>query len=548
MGWVFGFGDGRADGGRGMEDRLGGKGAGLAEMSRLGLPVPPGFTIATDVCMQYLRNGRRFPDDLAGQVTHALVALERNLGSRFGDAADPLLLAVRSGARASMPGMMDTVLNLGLNDVTVIGLAARSGNDRFAWDSYRRFIQMYGNVVSGIAHHRFEDILEQAKDVRRIERDTDFDAADWQAIVAAYKDLVQDETGEPFPQDVHDQLWGAVGAVFRSWNSPRAIAFRVLYDIPEEGGTAVTIQAMVFGNMGDDCATGVAHTRNPSTGENVLCGEFLINAQGEDVVAGLRTPHCLTRAERLAGCSEPPSLEEAMPEAFHRLQAVRTILERHYRDLQEIEFTVQRNRLYVLQTRSARCSPDAAIRIAVELCREGLIDRTEAVSRVDPALLAQVRRPVIDPQAPRTVIVRGLPASPGVATGYVVFDAEEAADRSERGETVILVRKETSPNDVRGMCAAAGILTGRGGVTSHAAVIARGMGKPCITGAADLRFDPRVRAVRVGTLTIRDGDLLTIDGTTGEVMLGRIPTIDPELSPDAVTLLTWAESSSLTAV
>ncbi|HYE48170.1 MAG TPA: pyruvate, phosphate dikinase [Azospirillaceae bacterium] len=539
--WVYSFGEGKAEGRADMKNLLGGKGANLAEMSNLGLPVPPGFTISTDVCTYYYANGRSYPADLRTQVGDALASVERIIGAKFGDPADPLLVSVRSGARASMPGMMDTVLNLGLNDVTVQGLATRSGDARFAYDSYRRFIQMYGNVVLGVDHHHFEDILENHKRDRNLDYDTDLAAADWQTIIEGYKAAVEHELGRPFPQDVQEQLWGAIGAVFGSWMNQRAITYRKLHDIPAEWGTAVNVQAMVFGNMGADCATGVAFTRNPSTGENVFYGEYLINAQGEDVVAGIRTPQHLTVAGKEANGSTLPAMEESMPEVFRQLDAVRLKLERHYRDMQDIEFTVQQQKLYMLQTRTGKRTAAAALKIAVDMAREGLIDEATAVQRIDPKSLDQLLHPTLDPKAQRTIIAKGLPASPGAASGKVVFSADEAEKLSEMGEAVILCRVETSPEDIHGMHAARGILTTRGGMTSHAAVVARGMGRSCVAGAGELRIDYKTGVMMVRDVKVKAGDTITIDGSTGEVMLGEVPTIQPELSGDFATLMGWAD-------
>jgi pyruvate,orthophosphate dikinase len=537
--WVYSFGDGQAEGRADMKNLLGGKGANLAEMSNLGLPVPPGFTITTEVCTYYYKNNRTYPADLRDQVAAALARVERIIGARFGDAENPLLVSVRSGARASMPGMMDTVLNLGLNDVTVDGLVKRSGDARFAYDSYRRFIQMYGHVVLGVDHHHFEDILDHAKRDRGITLDTDMTAEDWQAVIEGYEGVVEQETGHPFPQEVQQQLWGAIGAVFGSWMNPRAITYRRLHDIPAEWGTAVNIQAMVFGNMGTDCATGVAFTRNPSTGENAFYGEYLVNAQGEDVVAGIRTPQHLTIAGKQANKSTLPAMEEVMPEVFRQLDDVRLTLERHYRDMQDIEFTVQQSKLYMLQTRTGKRTAAAALKIAVDLCTEGLIDKAEAVRRIDPASLDQLLHPTLDPKAPRTVIARGLPASPGAASGRIVFSANEA--EAQLGEAVILCRIETSPEDIHGMHAARGILTTRGGMTSHAAVVARGMGRACVAGAGEVRIDYKAQTLSVRHVAVKAGDVITIDGSTGEVMLGEVPTIQPELSGDFAILMAWAD-------
>ncbi|MDR3517970.1 MAG: pyruvate, phosphate dikinase [Azospirillaceae bacterium] len=539
--WVYSFGNGVAEGRASMKNLLGGKGANLAEMSSLGLPVPPGFTITTEVCTYYYANDRRYPDDLTARVTVALAQIEKLVGGTFGDPAHPLLVSVRSGARASMPGMMDTVLNLGLNDVTVRGLIERGGDPRFAYDSYRRFIQMYANVVLNVEHHHFEDVLEHHKRDHNQTLDTDLGAADWQQVIEGYKAVVAAELGEPFPQDVHKQLWGAIGAVFGSWMNPRAITYRRLHDIPAEWGTAVTVQAMVFGNMGEDCATGVAFTRNPSTGENVFYGEYLVNAQGEDVVAGIRTPQHLTIAGKLANKSTLPAMEEVMPRVFHELNEIRLTLERHYRDMQDVEFTVQQGKLYMLQTRTGKRTAPAALKIAVDMVREGVIDQATAVSRIEAQSLEQLLHPTLDPKFKRDVIAVGLPASPGAASGKVVFSADEAEKMAGRGEAVILVRIETSPEDIHGMNAARGILTTRGGMTSHAAVVARGMGRACVAGAGELRIDYKGQVVLARGRTVKAGDIITIDGSTGQVMLGEVPTIPPEMSGDFATLMGWAD-------
>jgi pyruvate,orthophosphate dikinase len=539
--WVYAFGNGAAEGRAGMRDLLGGKGANLAEMSNLGLPVPPGFTITTEVCTWYYDHDRTLPDDLGGQVDAALAEIGKIVGATFGDAANPLLVSVRSGARASMPGMMDTVLNLGLNDRTVEGLARLSGDPRFAYDSYRRFIQMYSDVVLGVAHHHFEELLEAHKESRGLNLDTELGADDWKELVAAYKGRVKEELGKPFPESVEEQLWGAIGAVFGSWRSPRANTYRRLHDIPESWGTAVNVQAMVFGNMGETSATGVAFTRDPSTGERAIYGEFLVNAQGEDVVAGIRTPQYLTKAGRENAGDTKPSMEEALPEVYRELVQVFDRLERHYRDMQDIEFTVQKGKLFILQTRSGKRTAKAALKIAVDLANEGLIERREAVTRVEPGALDQLLHPTLDPKAPRDVIARGLPASPGAASGQIVFTADDAEKAKNEGRKVILVRVETSPEDIHGMHAAEGILTSRGGMTSHAAVVARGMGRPCVSGAGSLRIDYQAQTLVVGPARLKRGDVITIDGATGEVMAGEVPTVQPELSGDFATLMGWAD-------
>ncbi|HVI88853.1 MAG TPA: pyruvate, phosphate dikinase, partial [Dongiaceae bacterium] len=539
--WVYRFGDGQAEGRADMRNLLGGKGANLAEMSALGLPVPPGFSITTEVCTYYYAHEKNFPADLKDQVDAGIAEVEKITGMKFGDAAAPLLVSVRSGARVSMPGMMDTVLNLGLNDETAAGLAKQSGDARFAYDSYRRFIQMYGNVVLGVEHHHFEEILDLHKTDLGVSLDTDLTADHWRKVIADYKAKVEEEIGKPFPQEPRTQLWGAIGAVFASWNIPRAITYRKLNDIPEDWGTAVNVQAMVFGNMGSDCATGVAFTRNPSTGEKEFYGEYLVNAQGEDVVAGIRTPQHLTIAGKKANNSNLPAMEEVMPAVFAQLNDVRHQLETHYRDMQDIEFTVQKGKLYMLQTRNGKRTAQAALKIAVDLCSEGLIDKKTAVQRIDPTSLDQLLHPTLDPKAKREVVARGLPASPGAACGAVVFTADEAEDRAAKGDKVILVRVETSPEDIHGMHAAVGILTTRGGMTSHAAVVARGMGRPCVSGAGDLRVDAATKHITVRGQKILDGDIITIDGGTGEVMIGAVPTIEPQLSGDFATLMGWAD-------
>jgi pyruvate,orthophosphate dikinase len=525
-----------------MRNLLGGKGAGLAEMANLGLPVPPGFTITTEVCTHYYANGNAYPTELTGQVDRALADVGRITGKGFGDKSNPLLVSVRSGARASMPGMMDTVLNLGLNDETVVSLAKKSGDRRFAYDSYRRFITMYSDVVLGIDHHHFEDILDDHKDRNGYELDTDLTADDWAELVERYKERVEEELGEPFPQDPAKQLWGAIGAVFGSWMNQRAITYRRLHKIPESWGTAVNVQAMVFGNMGETSATGVAFTRNPSTGEQALYGEFLLNAQGEDVVAGIRTPQEITEKARVAAGSDKPSMEKSLPDAFKELTRIYAVLEKHYRDMQDLEFTVEQGKLWMLQTRSGKRTAKAALRIAVELANEGLITREEAVARVEPQALDQLLHPTIDPSAERKVLAVGLPASPGAAAGEIVFSADDAEAMKAEGHRVILVRVETSPEDIHGMHAAEGILTTRGGMTSHAAVVARGMGKPCVSGAGTLRVDYTAGTLSVAGQPFRQGDYITIDGSTGEVLAGRVPMIEPELSGEFATLMGWADA------
>ncbi|MBN9599031.1 MAG: pyruvate, phosphate dikinase [Afipia sp.] len=539
--WVYIFGDGKSEGKAGMRDLLGGKGANLAEMANLGLPVPPGFTIPTSVCTYFYNNDKTYPKDLKAQVEKALVTIGKVTGKVFGDSKNPLLVSVRSGARASMPGMMDTVLNLGLNDDTVEALAEKSGDRRFAYDSYRRFITMYSDVVLGFEHHHFEDILDSYKDGKGYSLDTDLTADDWVAVVGKYKDAVAQETGKDFPQDPHAQLWGAIGAVFGSWMTARAVTYRRLHDIPESWGTAVNVQSMVFGNMGDSSATGVAFTRNPSTGEKKLYGEFLINAQGEDVVAGIRTPQDITEAARKESGSGKESMESALPDAFKELTRIYKLLEKHYRDMQDLEFTVEQGRLWMLQTRNGKRTTKAALRIAVELANEGVISKKDAITRIDPASLDQLLHPTIDPNAKRDVIATGLPASPGAASGEIVFSSDEAAKLQADGHKVILVRVETSPEDIHGMHAAEGILTTRGGMTSHAAVVARGMGKPCVSGCGMVRVDYGRGTMTVGNRTFKAGDVITIDGSVGQVLAGRMPMIEPELSGEFGTLMGWAD-------
>ncbi len=527
---VYGFGAGKADGKGSMKELLGGKGANLAEMCSLALPVPPGFTITTEVCVEYYANQKKLPEVLTAQLEDALAQVEKTVGAKFGDGENPLLVSVRSGARASMPGMMDTVLNLGLNDVTVKALAKKTGNERFAYDSYRRFIQMYSDVVLELDHYHFEEMIDQKKLDREITLDTEMNTEDLKDLVEQFKAKVAEELGKPFPESVHEQLWGAIRAVFNSWMSARAKKYRELHDIPENWGTAVTVQAMVFGNMGDDCATGVAFTRNPSTGERAYYGEFLINAQGEDVVAGIRTPQPL---------SEMPAV---MPKVYKELTDVFDKLETHYRDMQDIEFTIQNDNLWMLQTRNGKRTAAAAVRIAVEMVSEKRIDKKEAIKRIDPLSLDQLLHPTLDPNAKKTVLATGLPASPGAASGKVMFTAEDAEVMAlEHKEKVILVRIETSPEDIHGMHAAQGILTARGGMTSHAAVVARGMGKPCVSGAGEIRIDYTKKQMQVMGHTIKEGEIITINGGTGEVMLGEIPTVQPKLSGEFNTLMGWAD-------
>ncbi|PCI56988.1 MAG: pyruvate, phosphate dikinase [Alphaproteobacteria bacterium] len=546
--WVYNFGKDNNDGDASLRNLLGGKGSNLAEMASLGLPVPPGFTITTEVCTHYYDNGNEYPAELIAQVEESLAAVEKTMGMEFGGVDNPLLVSVRSGARVSMPGMMDTVLNLGLNDETVVGLAKQANDERFAWDSYRRFVQMYGDVVLGVDHHDFEDVLDTYKRDEGLAQDTDITAEGWKEIVAEYKELVERELGKPFPTDPKEQLWGAIGAVFSSWMIPRAITYRKINEIPATWGTAVNVQSMVFGNMGDDCATGVAFTRDPSTGENYFYGEYLVNAQGEDVVAGIRTPQSLTKLGREKEGGKLLSMEENMPEVFKQLDDLRFKLEKHFRDIQDIEFTVQTGTLYMLQTRTGKRTAAAALKIAVDMVEEGLITQEEALLRVEPQSLDQLLHPTLDPKAKRNVISKGLPASPGAASGIVVFTANEAEIKAHAGEAVILCRQETSPEDIHGMHVAAGILTSRGGMTSHAAVVARGMGKPCVAGAGELYIDQHEKVIRKGDIEIKEGDIVTIDGATGEIMIGRVETIKPKLSGDFEILMGWADERRRMAI
>jgi pyruvate,orthophosphate dikinase len=523
-----------------MKELLGGKGANLAEMTRLGVPVPPGFTISTDVCASYQKNGGFLPDRMKREALAALAKVERLMGRGFGAPEAPLLVSVRSGARASMPGMLDTILNLGLNDATVNGLA-RGKDARFAFDSYRRFLAMYGAVVLEIPQDRFESRIEARKAERNLRLDVELTANDWQRIVREFHEIVVEHTGKPFPQDPAEQLWGAVAAVFRSWDNARARRYRKIHEIPESWGTAVNVQAMVFGNMGDDCATGVAFTRDPSTGDKLFYGEYLKNAQGEDVVAGIRTPQPINRASRREGQGPLPTLEEEMPRAYRELVRIYQKLERDYRDMQDIEFTIESGKLWMLQTRTGKRTTQAAVKIAVDMAREGLISREEAVCRIDPHSLDQLLHPTLDPNAERKVVAKGLPASPGAASGRIVFSADEAEARAKGGEKLILVRIETSPDDIHGMHAAQGILTARGGMTSHAAVVARGMGKCCVAGCGELRIDYATAEMRVRGVLLRAGDLITLDGSTGEVMQGEVATVTPALGGAFTELMRWAD-------
>ncbi|AGF75499.1 pyruvate, phosphate dikinase [Bartonella vinsonii] len=539
--WVYSFGDGHAEGSASKRNLLGGKGANLAEMSNLGLPVPPGFTLTTEVCNFYYANGKTYPEELQEAVKQALKRIGEQTGREFGHEKRPLLLSVRSGARVSMPGMMDTVLNLGMNDEAVKAIALQANNERFAYDSYRRFIQMYSNVVLGLDHTSFEEILDEAKVRKGYAVDTEMTADDWKDVIVSYKAYVQEQLDKPFPQDPEQQLWGAIGAVFSSWMTARAITYRRLHNIPESWGTAVNVQAMVFGNMGEDSATGVAFTRNPSTGKKELYGEFLVDAQGEDVVAGIRTPQNITENARIVAGSNKPSLEKIMLEAFLNLCQIAQKLEQHYRDMQDLEFTIEKGKLWMLQTRSGKRTVRAALKMAIEMVEEGLISREEAVMRIDAKSLDQLLHPTLDPKAARFVVARGLPASPGAATGEIVFTSEEAETASAEGRKVILVRVETSPEDIHGMHAAQGILTTRGGMTSHAAVVARGMGKPCISGAGNVRIDYNTNTMFASGQNFKKGDVITIDGGSGEVLKGKVAMLQPELCGDFAKLMEWAD-------
>ena len=546
--FVYSFGQNSTDGNAEMHDLLGGKGANLAEMSSIGIPVPPGFTITTEVCAHYNDNSNNFPKELENQVWEAIASIEAQIGSKFGDPENPLLVSVRSGARASMPGMMDTVLNLGLNDKTVSGLASQSGDERFAYDSYRRFIQMYGDVVLGVEHYNFEEILADHKQGKGLSMDTELTVSDLKEIVSAYSEIVEKHTGKPFPEDPTEQLWGAVAAVFGSWMNERAKVYRGLHNIPDDWGTAVNVQSMVFGNLGSSSGTGVCFTRNPSNGDNVFYGEFLINAQGEDVVAGIRTPQPLTNAEKISSNNELPSMEEVMPKIFIELCEVRKSLENHYRDMQDIEFTIQRDKLWILQTRNGKRTARAGLSIAVDLAESGLISKEEAISRIDPIALDQLLHPTLDPNAPRNVLGRGLPASPGAATGKVVFSSTEAEELATKGEKAILVRIETSPEDIGGMHASAGILTTRGGMTSHAAVVARGMGRPCVAGAGEISVDYQDKNFLASGQIVKKGDVITIDGARGEVILGAVETIQPEMTGEFGIFMDWVDNIRSMAV
>ena len=543
--YVYKFGDGRAEGKAEMKLLLGGKGANLAEMSNLGVPVPAGFTISTEVCKEYYDNDGKYTDEVVQQVKEGVAHIEGIMGAKFGDKENPLLVSVRSGAPASMPGMMDTVLNLGLNDDTVSGIIAQSGNERFGWDSYRRFVQMYGDVVLGMKPESkeeedpFEIIIQDMKEKKGVDLDTDLSAEDLKELVSLFKDAIKKSTGKDFPTDPWEQLWGAISAVFGSWNNQRALTYRKLNNIPADWGTAVNVQSMVFGNMGDDCATGVAFTRDPATGERIFYGEYLINAQGEDVVAGIRTPQPINESTK----SDPShkTLQEVMPQAYAELESIYKKLESHYRDMQDIEFTIQRGKLWMLQTRNGKRTAAAAVRIAVEMFEEGLIDKKTAIMRVEPEQLDQLLHPTFDPNASKTVIAKGLPASPGAATGRIVFHADDAEEWTARGEKVILVRIETSPEDIGGMNVAKGILTARGGMPSHAAVVARGMGICCVAGCSAININYKNREMVVDGKAYKEGDWISLDGSKGEVIEGKVPTVDPELSGNFGKLMSWAD-------
>ncbi len=541
--WVYNFEDTPQADKTSLKNLLGGKGANLSEMIRIGLPVPPGFTITTAACNEFYKLDQNYPVELKDQVSEAIKKVETKIKKVFGDENDPLLVSVRSGARVSMPGMMDTVLNLGLNDKTVIGLAKKTNNETFAYDSYRRFIQMYSNVVLNVDHHNFEDLIENYKLTKGVVLDTELQAEDWKSLIVSFREQIQKEIGKDFPQDVHEQLWGAVGAVFQSWRNQRAKTYRKLNNIPEEWGTAVNVQSMVFGNMGSDCATGVAFTRNPSTGENSFYGEYLINAQGEDVVAGIRTPQNITKKARLESGSEELSMEESMPDVYQELVSIYLKLEKHYRDMQDIEFTDENKKLWMLQTRSGKRTAKAGIKIAVDMVEEKLINKDEALLRIDPKILDTLLHPTLDPKAKKDVIAKGLPASPGAASGKVTFTADDAETLKAQNQKTILVRLETSPEDIHGMNAAEGILTCRGGMTSHAAVVARGMGRPCVSGAGTIQIDYKAKNFRVGDREVKEGDIITIDGSTGEVMVGEVTTIKPDISGDFSTIMSWADEA-----
>ena len=540
--WVYDFDRKIKSGKAPLKNLLGGKGANLSEMIKIGLPVPPGFTISTEACNEFYKSNQKYPKSLEKQVKTSIKNIEKKLKKNFGDKKNPLLVSVRSGARVSMPGMMDTVLNLGLNDETVQGLYKKTNNEKFAYDSYRRFIQMYSNVVLGVDHHNFEDLIEKYKLTKGVVLDTDLEASDWKELILNFREVIKEQTKKEFPQNVFEQLWGAIGAVFLSWKNQRAKTYRKLNNIPEEWGTAVNVQSMVFGNMGSNCATGVAFTRNPSTGDKNFYGEYLINAQGEDVVAGIRTPQNITLKARKESGSNEPSMEEAMPKVYQQLVKIYKKLEKHYKDMQDIEFTVENNKLWMLQTRSGKRTAKAAIKIAVDMVSEKLIKKEEALLRIDPKILDTLLHPTLDPKAQKNIIAKGLPASPGAASGKVIFTANEAEQLKSQSQKVILVRQETSPEDIHGMNAAEGILTCRGGMTSHAAVVARGMGKPCVSGVGNIQIDYENKEFKINDLVIKENDIITIDGSTGEVIKGEVPTIKPDMSGDFSTIMSWADN------
>ena len=543
--YVYNFGAGKADGAAEMKNLLGGKGANLAEMSNLGIPVPAGFTITTEMCTVYYKMNRNYPPELDKQIREAVAYVEKIMGSKFGDPENPLLVSVRSGARVSMPGMMDTVLNLGLNAQTVKGLIKKSGNERFGWDSYRRFVQMYGDVVLGLKPESkdeedpFEVVMQKKKEERGVKLDTELTAEDLKELVSEFKALVKERRGLDFPEDPWKQLWGAIEAVFGSWNGARAIKYRQLNGIPDDWGTAVNVQAMVFGNMGENCGTGVAFTRDPATGKNIFYGEYLLNAQGEDVVAGIRTPQPVNKGTKTS--ADQQTLEEEMPEAYKTLDDIYNKLEKHYRDMQDIEFTIQQKKLWMLQTRTGKRTAAAAVKIAVDMVEEGLIDKKTAVSRLQPSQLDQLLHPTFDPKAKKQVIAKGLPASPGAASGRVVFHSDDAEEWAKKGEKVILVRIETSPEDIGGMSVAQGILTAFGGMTSHAAVVARGMGKCCVAGCGGIEINYKNRLFKANNLEVKQGDWISLDGSIGQVMLGQVSTVKPDLSGDFGTIMKWAD-------
>ena len=538
---VFSFDDKSLKKAKNKRNILGGKGLNLAEMGRLGLPVPPGFTITTEVCDTFYKNKKKLPNKILKEIEKEINYIEKKTRKKFGDLKNPLLVSVRSGARISMPGMMDTILNLGLNDKTVKALSEKTSNGRFAKDSYRRFIQMYSNVVLGIKSHLFEELIDNYKLTKGVLSDTELDESDWDGLIKNFKDLVKTEKKIEFPQDIKKQLYGAISAVFLSWNSQRAKTYRRLNQIPDHWGTAVNVQAMVFGNMGEDCSTGVAFTRNPSTGEKAFFGEYLINAQGEDVVAGTRTPQHITKKSKKDSGSTALSMEEAMPKVYNQLKQIFLKLEKHYRDMQDIEFTVENNKLWMLQTRSGKRTAKAAIKIAVDMVKEKLISKKEAILRIDPNTLETLLHPTLDEKVEKKVVASGLPASPGAASGKVVFSAEEAERLNGMMEDTILVRVETSPEDIHGMHAAKGILTSRGGMTSHAAVVARGMGRPCVSGSGDINIDYETKQFKAGDQIVKEGDVITIDGGSGKVMLGIVPTVKPEISGYFSTIMKWAD-------